>query len=250
MLRRWRVVLRGFVVYVLGGRCVPSPRVLARMMLRVRVLAVTRTMLAGSVLASVSVLPGIAMLSVIHMLAGVFVLAGVLAGIAMLISPVLFVGHLLTGTALVLCTFVLCTLVLCAFIFSTHVLSTLVLTRVVRLYQSRFAWVALVLGELLGAIMNGVTLVRTLFLRQLTAPFLGSPFLLGNRSPVDTTRPVEANPVMLFNEGAVNISVVDVHTHMRAGAVIEKMAAFPMATPKTGSEITKPIVDTPIEAHA
>jgi hypothetical protein len=153
-----------------------------------------------------------------------------------------FSGAVLTGATLFLSALFLSALVLCAFI-----LPTLAFTRVVRLYQSRFPWVPFILGELLAAIMKGLAFVRTLFLRLFTTPFMGCPFFLGSSSPFDATRPVEANPVMLVNERPVNIGVVDVHTGVPTRAVIEKMTAFPTAAPKTGSEITKAVIDSPVE---
>jgi hypothetical protein len=95
--------------------------------------------------------------------------------------------------------------------------------------------------------MKGLAFVRMLFFRLFPAPFMGCPFFLGSSSPFDATRPIETNPVMLVNERPVNIGVVDVHTGVPTRAVIEKMTAFPTAAPKTGSEITKTVIDSPVE---
>jgi hypothetical protein len=184
------------------------------------------------------------MLASISVLAGGFVLGIMLPGVAMLIRAVLFGGPVLTGATLILSTLVFCALILSAFI-----LPTLVFTRVVRLYQSRFPWVPFILGELLTTIMKGLAFVRALFLRLVTAPFMGCPFLFSGGSPVDASRTVETSPVMLVYEAAINIGVVDIRTHMPARAVVEKMAAVPMAAPETGSEITKPVVNSSIESN-
>jgi hypothetical protein len=47
----------------------------------------------------------------------------------------------------------------------------------------------------------------------------------------------------------VNVGIANAGAHVPASSVVKEMAAFPMAAPETGSEITKPIVNPAVESH-
>lgn len=73
-------------------------------------------------------------------------------------------------------------------------------------------------------------------------------FLLSCRFPVDSAGSVKASSVIRLYPRMVNVSIVNTGANMPAGAIIKEMAAFPMATPEPGSEITKSIVNSAVES--
>jgi hypothetical protein len=166
-------------------------------------------------------------------------------GSMMLRSVVL--GAMLFG--MMLGPMVFCTLVYRPVMLFSMMLLTVVFAFMSRLAHRRFFRVPLILGEFLIVIVDSIMFMRALAFSHVMMPLAIRSFFFGCGFPIDTTRTVEAGTVMLFRpSGPVRVGVVNVATHMPARGVIEKVAAVPMAAPKTGPEITKPIVDPSVES--
>jgi hypothetical protein len=161
-----------------------------------------------------------------------------------------FVMLSLVMLSLMMLSLVMLSLMMLSLMMLSLVMLSLVMLSLMSSLRLRgFARVTFVLRELLVVVVDGVVVMSFLLGCLPTMRLVVVPCLLSCRFPVDSTGSVKTGPVIHLYPRMVNVGIVNTGAHMPGGGIIKEMAALPMPTPKTGSVITKSIVNSAVESN-